>query len=81
MDTAFRQPDGVAYLVCDDTNFGRPELGMQKLIDAWETIEEMERALGLPEGSLQETLRPCNAFAKSGEDRDFHKSADWMAPI
>jgi succinate dehydrogenase/fumarate reductase flavoprotein subunit len=81
MDTAFRQPDGVAYLVCDDKTFGRPELGMQKLIDAWETIEEMERDLGLPHGNLQETVQAYNEFARSGEDRDFHKAADWMAPI
>jgi succinate dehydrogenase/fumarate reductase flavoprotein subunit len=81
MDTAFNQPDGVAYLVCDDATFGRPELGMQKLIDAWETIEEMERDLGLPEGSLQQTVETYNESAKSGVDPDFHKAADWMAPI
>jgi 3-oxo-5alpha-steroid 4-dehydrogenase len=81
MDTAFRQPEGVAYLICDDTNFGRPELGMQPLIDAWETIEEMERDLGLPEQSLQETIARYNEFAANGEDLDFHKHADWMAPI
>ncbi len=81
MDTAFRQPDGIAYLICDDTTFGRPELGMQELIDAWETIEEMERDLELPEGSLQETIRNYNEYATSGDDREFHKAADWMAPI
>ena len=81
MDTAFHQPDGIAYLVCDETTFGRPELGMQKLIDAWETLEEMERDLELPDGSLQETVRVYNEFAKSGEDQDFHKAADWMVPI
>lgn len=81
METAFRQPDGVAYLICDDTHFGRPELGMQPLIDAWESIEEMERDLGLAKGSLQETIDRYNAFAETGEDLDFHKHADWLAPI
>ncbi len=81
LDTAIRQPDGVVYLICDDTTFGRPELGMQKLIDAWETVEEMERALGLPEKSLQETIERYNAFARRGDDLDFHKHADWMSPI
>ncbi|MBT8337618.1 MAG: FAD-binding protein [Gemmatimonadetes bacterium] len=81
MDTAFNQPDGIAYLICDETTFGRPELGMQPLIDAWETIEEMERDLGLPEGSLEETIARYNEFATTGQDLDFHKHPDWMAPI
>jgi len=81
MDTAFRQPDGVVYLICDDATFGRPELGMQPLIDAWETTREMERDLGLPEKSLQETIARYNEFAKADQDLDFHKHPDWMAPI
>lgn len=81
LDSAIRQPDGIAYLVCDDTTFGRPELGMQKLIDAWETIEEMEGDLGLPEGSLQETVACYNDFAETGQDLDFHKHEDWLVPI
>jgi 3-oxo-5alpha-steroid 4-dehydrogenase len=81
MDAAVRQPDGIAFLICDETSFGRPRLGMQKLIDAWETIEEMERDLGLPEKSLQETIARYNEFAKTGEDLEFHKSAEWLAPI
>ena len=81
LDTAIRQPGGVVYLICDDTTFRRPELGMQKLIDAWETVEEMERELGLPDKSLQETIERYNAFAKSGDDLDFHKHADWMSAI
>jgi len=81
LDAAVRQPDGIVYLICDETTFGRPELGMQKLIDAWETIEEMERDLGLPAGQLQETIARYNDFARNGEDGDFHKAAEWMVPI
>ena len=81
IDAAVRQPDGVAYLICDDTTFGRPELGMQKLIDAWETIEEMERDLGLPAGQLQETISRYNAFARDGDDADFHKAPEWLSAI
>lgn len=81
MDATLRQPDGIAYLVCDETTFGRPELDMQPLIDAWETVEEMERDLGLPGGSLQETIARYNAFSEAGEDLDFHKHPDWLAPI
>lgn len=81
MDAAVSQPDGAVYLICDETTFGRPELQMQKLIDAWETIEEMERDLGLPAGKLQATIERYNGFAETGEDADFHKHADWLAPI
>ena len=81
MDAAVGQSDGVVYLICDETTFGRPELEMQPLIDAWETIEEMERDLGLPEGKLQATIERYNGFAETGEDLDFHKHADWLAPI
>ncbi len=81
LDSAIRQPDGIVYLICDDTTFGRPELEMQKLIDAWETVEKMERDLALPDGALQETVARYNEFAEKGEDFDCHKAANWMAPI
>ncbi len=81
MDAAVRQPDGAAYLICDNETFGRPELEMQPLIDAWESIEEMERDLSLPEGSLTKTIERYNRFAEAGEDEDFHKHADWLVPI
>ncbi len=81
LDAAIHQPNGIVYLVCDDETFGRPELGMQKLIDAWETIEEMERDLGLPEGALQATVKAYNEYATKGDDPDFHKAPEWMARI
>ena len=81
MDAAVRQPNGIVYLICDETTFGRPDLEMQPLIDAWETVEDMERDLGLPKGKLQATIERYNGFAETGEDLDFHKHADWLAPI
>ena len=81
MDAAVKQPGGVVYLICDNQTFGRPELGMQQLIDAWETIEEMERDLQLPAGSLTNTIENYNRCAVSGEDTQFHKSSEWMTPI
>ena len=62
MDAAVSQPDGVVYLICDNNTFGRPELGMQELIDAWETVEEMESDLNLPAGSLVNTIDEYNRF-------------------
>ena len=50
------------------------------LIDGWETVEEMEAGLGLPTGALVETLSAYNENAARGEDPDFHKHPDWLAP-
>ena len=38
-------------------------MGGQELVDAWDNIPEMERDLGLPEGSLQKTIADYNAHA------------------
>lgn len=75
------QPDGIAYLVCDNETFGRPEIGMQELVDAFESVEEMEGRLELPPGSLQDTLRAYNENAARGEDPLFHKHRDWLQPL
>ena len=69
-----QQTDGVGYLIVDDAIFARPEWGGYELVDAWESVEEMERGLGMPEGSLRETLRNYNEHAARGEDPEFHKS-------
>lgn len=75
------QPDGIAYLIADNATFERPEIGMQELIDAWETVEEMEADLELPKGSLQQTLAAYNEHAAKGEDPEFHKYSDWLVPL
>jgi succinate dehydrogenase/fumarate reductase flavoprotein subunit len=40
----------------------------------------MEKGLDLPAGSLVETLARYNEYAALGEDPDFHKHPDWLAP-
>lgn len=75
------QPDGVAYLICDDSFFARPLFQWQELVDAWDDVAEMERDLGMPEGSLQETIADYNAGAEKGEDPEFHKAAKWLTPL
>ncbi len=75
------QPEGIAYLIADDSFFARPLFGWQELIDAWETVEEMERDLGIPEGSLQKTLADYNEHAAKGEDPELHKAAKWLTPL
>jgi 3-oxo-5alpha-steroid 4-dehydrogenase len=81
MDACLDQPEGIAYLICDNATFGRPEIQLQELIDAWETVEEMERDLALPLGSLATTLTEYNQHAANGEDPEFHKYKDWLQPL
>ncbi|MEE3330325.1 MAG: FAD-dependent oxidoreductase [Myxococcota bacterium] len=75
------QPDSVAYLIADDGFFARPAYGWQEVVDAWETVEEMERDLNMPEGSLQKTIDDYNSYAENGDDKEFHKQAKWMKPL
>jgi 3-oxo-5alpha-steroid 4-dehydrogenase len=78
------QPDGVAYLIVDQSIFAYPrfaEMMNQQLVDGWETIEEMEAGLNLPAGSLVKTMADYNAHAAKGDDPEFHKYADWVAPL
>ncbi|WP_137723285.1 FAD-dependent oxidoreductase [Prescottella subtropica] len=46
-----------------------------------ETLEELEREIGMPEGALQTTVGEYNRFAARGEDPYFHKSARWLRPL
>lgn len=77
------QPDQTAYLILDAEIFAYPEItsAQHALIDGWETLEEMEAGLGLPSGSLVNTLEQYNADARAGEDSLFHKHADWLKPL
>jgi succinate dehydrogenase/fumarate reductase flavoprotein subunit len=76
-----RQPEGIAYLIADDKCFGRPEWGGYDVLDAWPDVPSMERELGLPGGSLVDTLRRYNEAAARGEDPEFHKGRKWLQPL
>ncbi|OBB70882.1 FAD-binding protein [Mycobacterium sp. 852014-52144_SCH5372336] len=73
------QPEQTAYLVVDEAHMEMPEMPLIKFIDGWETVEEMEAALGIPQGNLVATLNRYNEFAARGEDPDFHKQPDYVA--
>lgn len=77
------QPGTVAYLVMDSETFAYPEVSraQHRLVDGWDTVEEMEAGLDLPQGSLQQTLAEYNAGAARGEDPLFHKHSDWLQPL
>jgi 3-oxo-5alpha-steroid 4-dehydrogenase len=75
-----KQPDRIAYLICDSIIFERCEFP-HELIDAWETVAEMEAGLKLPAGSLQKTMATYNDHAAQGEDPEFHKHKKWIQPL
>ena len=74
------QPDAIAYLIVDEAHMERPEFPLVPFIDGWETVAEMEDGLGIPSGHLQKTLDRYNENAARGEDPDFGKRAEWLAP-
>ncbi|MSO73482.1 MAG: FAD-dependent oxidoreductase [Rhodospirillaceae bacterium] len=76
-----RQPEGVAYLICDNAVFARPEFGGQPLVDAWEDVAAMEAALKMPAGALQKTMADYNAHAATGNDPAFHKIKEYLQPL
>ena len=75
-----KQTDAAAYLILDSAHMAEPAMPLCPLIDGWETVDEMEAGLGLPAGSLVATLAAYNEHAARGEDPDFHKHPDWLAP-
>ncbi|WP_062540356.1 FAD-binding protein, partial [Mycobacterium celatum] len=74
------QPDSAAFLIVDEAHLERPQVPLVPLIDGWETVPEMEAALGIPAGNLVATLDRYNEFAARGEDPDFHKQPEFLAP-
>ncbi len=74
------QPDQAAYLIVDSAHIEHPSMPLTPFIDGWETVEEMESALGIPAGNLVSTLDSYNKFAHEKHDPEFHKHPDWVAP-
>jgi len=74
------QPEQKAYLIVDSAHIEHPTMPLCPFIDGWETVEEMESALGIPAGNLVQTLGDYNKHAHEGEDPEFHKHPDWLAP-
>ena len=78
--SVLEQPDAVAYLIVDSEHIEHPEIPLAPFIDGWETVEEMAEALELPVDTLRTTLDDYNRHAAAGEDPQFHKHPDWLAP-
>ena len=74
------QPDSAAFLIVDEEHMQRPDFPLIKFIDGFENVAEMESALGIPAGNLAATLRRYNTYAAKGEDPDFGKQPEFLAP-
>jgi len=75
----FRQ-DGGMFFVHDDETYEVNNVGFD-VDHVGETIEELEREMGLPDGSLQATLELYNRHAERGEDPVFHKGREFLKPL
>ncbi len=75
-----RQPDSAAYLIVDAEHYAEQLMPLVPLKDGYETVEEMAEGLDIPVAVLRETLDRYNSHAADGEDPDFHKHPDWLAP-
>ncbi|WP_372728997.1 FAD-binding protein [Nocardioides sp.] len=73
------QPDSAAYLIVDSAHVEYPQMPLVPLIDGYESLDELESALGFPAGSVRASLERYNEFAARGEDPDFHKGPEWLA--
>lgn len=74
------QPDQTAYLIVDEAHTEMPAMPLIRFLDGYETVAEMEAALGIPAGNLAATLDRYNKHAAAGEDPDFHKQPEFLAP-
>jgi succinate dehydrogenase/fumarate reductase flavoprotein subunit len=77
---ALEQPDSTAYLIVDSEHIEHPSMHLCPFVDGWESVEDMGSDLGIDPAKLQSTLDRYNEFARLGEDPDFHKAAEWLAP-
>ena len=78
-----KQTGRKGWLILDDATYqpDPPHYGFYPLVDAFESVEEMERTLGMPEGALQTTIARYNESAAKGEDPEFHKKDKWVQPL
>jgi succinate dehydrogenase/fumarate reductase flavoprotein subunit len=77
---ALMHQDGRCFWILDDATFVRPEVP-RKVAAVGESIGELERELGMPEGALAATVELYNRHAVRGEDPVFHKKAEWVVPL
>ena len=79
-EAALIHQNGEVFLVVDNDIFERP-FPPTEIVAVEETIEDLERAAGFPEGSLTGTVAFYNEHAARGEDPLFHKATDLVKPL
>jgi succinate dehydrogenase/fumarate reductase flavoprotein subunit len=79
-DTILNRQGGKAYLILDEEIYVQ-EGCFHKRLAVEETIEDLEKALGLPEASLTATVAYFNEHAAKGEDPVFHKAPKYLRPL
>jgi succinate dehydrogenase/fumarate reductase flavoprotein subunit len=79
-EAALFHQNGRVYLVVDDEVFEQPDY-IKRVAAVGGTPEELERELGLPEGSLVATLSVYNRHAERGHDPLFGKHFDYLKPL
>jgi 3-oxo-5alpha-steroid 4-dehydrogenase len=72
--------DGKVYLLLDENSYERGLVGLEPRWVA-ETIAELEREAGFPDGALQATVELYNRHAAQGEDPVFHKRKEMIRPV
>jgi succinate dehydrogenase/fumarate reductase flavoprotein subunit len=80
-EAALRHNAGHAWLIVDDAIYEQPEYPPRDLSAVGETPSELERELGLPEGSLVATMALYNRHAEGGRDPVFQKSGESVRPL
>ena len=56
-------------------------MGGYKIVAVEETIEDLEKSLGMSEGQLVHTFASYNRFAAEGVDPVFHKAKKYVTPL
>ncbi|TFH23376.1 MAG: FAD-dependent oxidoreductase [Myxococcales bacterium] len=79
-EAALLHENGEVFLIVDNEIFERP-FPPTDLVAVEDTIEDLEKSMKLPDGSLQHTVAYYNEHAARAEDPLFHKQADCLQPL
>jgi 3-oxo-5alpha-steroid 4-dehydrogenase len=81
---AVRHQPGPHWVIIDERGYEEiPQRDLWNVRPAFvdETLEGLEKDLGLPPGSLETTVSTYNRHAEQGEDPYFHKNKRWLRPL
>ena len=79
-EAALLREGGEVFLITDNDTFARP-FAPTEIAAVEDSVADLERVLGMPNGSLQHTVAVHNEHAARGEDPLFHKAAEYLAPL